>query len=86
MHFRHDIGAKGISFDAASDRFPSRHSPKPLTYASAGVSISAGNELVNHIKPYVASTAQPGADGSLGGFGDLLDPKALGYKDSPIIV
>lgn len=23
MHFRHEIGAKGISFDAASDRFPS---------------------------------------------------------------
>ena len=55
------------------------------TYAKAGVSIAAGNALVKAIAPLAKSTARPGADASLGGFGGFFDLKAAGYKD-PLLV
>ncbi|QXQ07920.1 phosphoribosylformylglycinamidine cyclo-ligase [Sphingosinicellaceae bacterium] len=58
---------------------------KPLTYADAGVSIAAGNALVRAIAPLARSTARPGADAELGGFGGFFDPRAAGYKD-PLLV
>ena len=60
-------------------------SQKPLTYAEAGVSIDAGNALVKAIGPLARSTARPGADAELGGFGGLFDLKAAGYHD-PLLV
>ena len=57
----------------------------PLTYADAGVSIAAGNALVKAIGPLARSTARPGADAELGGFGGLFDLKAAGYRD-PLLV
>ena len=57
-----------------------------LTYASSGVSIEAGNDLVKSIKALTASTRRPGADGKIGGFGGLLDLKAAGYDEPPILV
>jgi phosphoribosylformylglycinamidine cyclo-ligase len=60
-------------------------SQKPLTYADAGVSIEAGNALVKAIGPLARSTARPGADAELGGFGGFFDLKAAGYKD-PLLV
>ena len=51
-------------------------SEKPLTYADAGVSIAAGNALVKAIAPLARSTARPGADAELGGFGGFFDLKA----------
>ena len=60
-------------------------SPKPLTYADAGVDIDAGNRLVDRIKPLARSTRRPGADAELGGFGGLFDLKAAGFVD-PILV
>jgi phosphoribosylaminoimidazole synthetase len=59
--------------------------PNGLTYAQAGVDIDAGAALVSRIGPLARSTRRPGADGSLGGFGALLDLKAAGYDD-PLIV
>src|SRR5215212_2396269 len=56
-----------------------------LTYADAGVSIDAGNALVKAIGPLARSTARPGADAELGGFGGLFDLKAAGYRD-PLLV
>ncbi len=56
-----------------------------LTYADAGVDIDAGEALVQAIKPLARSTARPGADASLGGFGALFDLKAAGYTD-PLLV
>lgn len=56
-----------------------------LTYSAAGVDISAGNELVERIKPAAARTARPGTMSGLGGFGALFDLKAAGYHD-PILV
>lgn len=58
---------------------------KPLTYADAGVSIEAGNALVKAIGPLARSTARPGANAELGGFGGLFDLKAAGYRD-PLLV
>ncbi|MFC7497856.1 phosphoribosylformylglycinamidine cyclo-ligase [Enterovirga sp. GCM10030262] len=55
------------------------------TYAKAGVSIAAGNALVKAIGPLAKSTARPGADASLGGFGGFFDLKAAGYSD-PLLV
>jgi phosphoribosylformylglycinamidine cyclo-ligase len=59
--------------------------PNGLTYAQAGVSIDAGNALVDAIKPLAAATRRPGATPSLGGFGALFDLKAAGYDD-PLLV
>ena len=56
-----------------------------LTYKDAGVSIEAGNALVKTIGPLARSTARPGADAELGGFGGFFDLKAAGYRD-PLLV
>ena len=58
---------------------------KPYTYAKAGVSIAAGNALVQAIRPLVRSTRRPGADAEIGGFGGFFDLKAAGYED-PLLV
>jgi phosphoribosylformylglycinamidine cyclo-ligase len=58
---------------------------RPVTYADAGVDISAGNALVDAIKPLARSTRRKGADSRLGGFGGLFDLKACGYRD-PVLV
>jgi phosphoribosylformylglycinamidine cyclo-ligase len=58
---------------------------EPLTYAEAGVSIEAGNALVKSIGPLARSTARPGANAELGGFGGFFDVKAAGYRD-PLLV
>ena len=64
---------------------PASNGQKPLTYADAGVSIDAGNALVKAIGPLARSTARPGADAELGGFGGFFDLKAAGYSD-PLLV
>ncbi|MEM1049649.1 MAG: phosphoribosylformylglycinamidine cyclo-ligase [Pseudomonadota bacterium] len=56
-----------------------------LTYAEAGVDIDAGNRLVKSIGPLLRSTARPGADGAIGGFGGIFDLGALSYRD-PLLV
>lgn len=56
-----------------------------LTYARAGVSVDAGNDLVQIIKPYVRATRRPGADVEIGGFGGIFDLKAINYVD-PVLV
>ncbi|HLH95764.1 MAG TPA: phosphoribosylformylglycinamidine cyclo-ligase [Xanthobacteraceae bacterium] len=58
---------------------------KGLTYAEAGVDIDAGNRMVELIKPLVRSTARPGADAVIGGFGGLFDLKRAGFSD-PVLV
>lgn len=59
--------------------------PTSYTYEHAGVSIAAGNALVKAIGPLAKSTARPGADAELGGFGGFFDLRAAGYKD-PLLV
>lgn len=52
-----------------------------ITYEDAGVSVDAGNKLVENIKKMVKSTARPGADSEIGGFGGLFDLKKAGFND-----
>jgi len=52
---------------------------KAISYADAGVSIDAGNNLVEMIKPYCKATRRAGCDADLGGFGGLFDLAAAGY-------
>ncbi len=58
---------------------------KKRTYKDAGVDIDAGARLVETIRPLARSTARPGADAELGGFGALFDIKAAGFDD-PVLV
>ncbi|THW70515.1 phosphoribosylformylglycinamidine cyclo-ligase-like protein [Aureobasidium pullulans] len=60
--------------------------PKAMTYADAGVSIDAGNDLVVAIKKAVKSTRRSGADAEIGGFGGALDLQAAGYDEAPIMI
>jgi len=57
----------------------------PLSYKDAGVDIDAGNELVAHIKPYVARTKRPEVMGGLGGFGGLFVLDTTKYRE-PVLV
>ncbi|HVG81456.1 MAG TPA: phosphoribosylformylglycinamidine cyclo-ligase [Methylomirabilota bacterium] len=54
-------------------------------YKQAGVDIDAGDALVEAIKPLAKSTARPGSDAGLGGFGAFFDLARAGYKD-PLLV
>lgn len=56
-----------------------------LTYAKAGVSIEAGDELVRRIGPIAKRTKVPGVFAGVGGFSALFDLKSRGYRE-PILV
>jgi phosphoribosylamine--glycine ligase/phosphoribosylformylglycinamidine cyclo-ligase len=77
---RRDIAYRALS---AETSLPA--APVALTYAAAGVSVDAGNALVDLIKPVVKATRRPGADSVIGGFGGAFDLSAAGYAD-PILV
>ncbi len=57
---------------------------KPLSYADSGVSIDAGDELVERIKPLAKKTLIPGVLGSIGGFGAMYEV-SKDYKE-PVLV
>ncbi|SCV70826.1 BQ2448_3588 [Microbotryum intermedium] len=79
--FRKDIAYRAFLEGSAA----AAAAPAGFTYASAGVSIDAGNALVDLIKPIVKATKRIGSDSVIGGFGGLFDLKAAGFKD-PILV
>src|SRR5262245_53193890 len=56
-----------------------------LTYAQAGVSIEAGDELVRRIGPIAKRTRIPGVLAGVGGFSALFDLKSRGYRE-PVLV
>jgi phosphoribosylformylglycinamidine cyclo-ligase len=56
-----------------------------LSYRDAGVDIDAGNQLVERIKPFAASTRRPEVMGGLGGFGALFELPLDRYRE-PILV
>ncbi|KAK4056611.1 Bifunctional purine biosynthetic protein ADE5,7 [Microbotryomycetes sp. JL221] len=87
-------GVKAVHFDGATFRkdiayraflASEAQQSSGMTYASAGVSIDAGNALVDRIKPIVKATKRVGSDSIIGGFGGLFDLKAAGFKD-PVLV
>ncbi|HEV3186779.1 MAG TPA: phosphoribosylformylglycinamidine cyclo-ligase [Acidimicrobiales bacterium] len=55
------------------------------TYADAGVSIEAGDEVVERFKSSVESTFRPGVLGGIGGFGGLFALDTKKY-DEPVLV
>ena len=55
-----------------------------LSYAGAGVSIEAGDELVERIKPAAKRTLIPGVLNGIGGFGALFEI-SKDYKN-PVLV
>jgi phosphoribosylformylglycinamidine cyclo-ligase len=56
-----------------------------LTYAQAGVSIEAGDELVRRIGPIARRTNMPGVLAGVGGFSALFDLTNRGYRQ-PVLV
>lgn len=79
MFFRKDIAHRAFRQSADTS----------LTYAAAGVSIDAGNELVNRIKSSVARTKRPGTDAVIGGFGGLFSLPAANsvyHPHSPTLI
>ena len=56
-----------------------------LTYAGAGVSIDAGDEVVGLIKAAVSSTTRPEVLGGIGGFGGLFAFDTKKYRE-PVLV
>ncbi|EEP78196.1 phosphoribosylformylglycinamidine cyclo-ligase [Uncinocarpus reesii 1704] len=81
MYYRKDIAHRAF-------RNPSTQQ-EGLTYAAAGVSIDAGNELVNSIKANVARTKRPGSDAIIGGFGGAFSLAACNsgfHSSSPTLI
>lgn len=58
---------------------------EPITYKQAGVNIDAGNQLVEAIKPAIATTKRPGVMGTIGGFGGLFDLSSI-KCNTPVLV
>ena len=50
-------------------------------YASGGVDLEAGYEVVRRIKKHVASTARFGSMGNIGSFGGMFNLAALNIKE-----
>ncbi len=59
--------------------------PRRDAYAEAGVDIDAAEALVARIARLARSTARPGAEPALGGFGGVFDPRPCGFRD-PLLV
>lgn len=54
-------------------------------YSKSGVSLEAGYEVVERIRPLVASTRRKGCMGGIGAFGGMFDLGELGYRH-PVLV
>ncbi|KAH9900620.1 phosphoribosylamine--glycine ligase [Xylariomycetidae sp. FL2044] len=79
MYYRKDIAHRAFK--------PTKETKDALTYAEAGVSIDAGNQLVERIRNAVRSTARAGADAEIGGFGGEVNLSKAGFSsDAPIMV
>ncbi|QGA22001.1 hypothetical protein EYB26_009715 [Talaromyces marneffei] len=77
MHYRKDIAHRAF-------RDAPKKTEEGFTYASAGVSIDAGNDLVNKIKASVARTCRPGSDAVIGGFGGTFSLAAANPAYHPL--
>ncbi|KAI8618067.1 phosphoribosylglycinamide synthetase [Chytriomyces sp. MP71] len=78
-HFRKDIGHRALNLLQTQKA-------QGATYAEAGVSIDAGNLLVDKIKNIVKATRRSGADADIGGFGGVFDLAAAGYDHDTLLV
>ncbi|KAJ3232168.1 hypothetical protein HDU81_003268 [Chytriomyces hyalinus] len=79
VHYRKDIGHRALTLLQTTKK-------QGATYAEAGVSIDAGNLLVQKIKSIVKATRRSGADADIGGFGGVFDMTAAGYDQDTLLV
>lgn len=88
------VGVDHVSFNGKYNRKDIAHrafrdadksQAKGVTYEEAGVSVDNGNLLVETIKAKVKSTARPGADSEIGGFGGCFDLAKAGYKADDVL-
>ena len=56
-----------------------------LSYAAAGVDITAGYEAVKRMQSHIARTTTPGVMGGIGGFGGMFVPDIAGMEE-PVLV
>ena len=80
MHYRKDIAYRAFRTTDSSAKI----SDTSLTYAASGVSIDAGNDLVDKIKSSVARTRRPGSDAIIGGFGGTFSLAAANTMFHPL--
>lgn len=83
IYYRKDIAHRAFREQ------PATFKDTPLTYAAAGVSIDAGNSLVQQIKSKVAQTKRPGTDAVIGGFGgtfSLAASESGFHPSSPTLI
>lgn len=78
QYYRKDIAHRAFR--------PTSDTKKALTYAQAGVNIEAGNQFVERIKKAVRSTAIPGADAEIGGFGGEVNLAGAGYPTEGLVM
>ena len=64
---------------------PSPSDDAPITYASAGVDLEAGDRAVDLMKESVARATRPEVLGGLGGFAGLFDASALTGMSRPVL-
>ena len=58
---------------------------EPITYASAGVDVEAGDKAVELMKAAVARATRPEVVGGLGGFAGMFDASAIARMTRPIL-
>ncbi|HET8599272.1 MAG TPA: phosphoribosylformylglycinamidine cyclo-ligase [Segeticoccus sp.] len=63
----------------------SQQSEQPITYASAGVDVEAGDRAVELMKASVRSATRPEVLGGLGGFAGLFDASAIARMTRPVL-
>lgn len=79
--------APTIAASNTSNTDTSTNTARKLTYATSGVNIHAGEELVSLIKPHCRSTLRPGCfTQDIGGYGGLFDLASSGYTSSDTIL
>lgn len=89
IHYEGIYYRKDIAYKAFRDGSSTSEPIDSLTYASAGVSIDVGNDLVNKIKSSVARTRRPGSDAIIGGFGgafSLAAAQSSFHPQSPTLI
>ena len=57
----------------------------PITYASAGVDVEAGDKAVELMKASVRRATRPEVVGGLGGFAGMFDASAIARMTRPIL-
>ena len=64
---------------------PEHHPARPVTYASAGVDVEAGDRAVELMKAAVKATHSPNVVGGVGGFAGLYDARELAAYRAPYL-